>query len=132
MKALHEKVQVNIERKNEQYAKHVNKWCMNVVFKLGDWFWLYLQKERFSTQRKSKLMPRGNGPFQVLEHINVNAYKIDLPDEYSVSASFNVANLFSFDFDIGVDSRMNHLEEGGNDTTKGIKQVNPTKRSFAL
>ena len=41
-------------------------------------------------------MPRGDGPFQVLERINDNAYKLDLPSEYNVSATFNVANLSPF------------------------------------
>jgi len=35
-------------------------------------------KERFPNQRKSKLQPRGDGPFQVLERINDNAYKLTL------------------------------------------------------
>ena len=54
----------------------------------------------------------------MLECINDNAYKIDLPSEYDVSATFNVTDLSAFNFNIGVDSRMNHLEEGGNDVTK--------------
>ena len=35
----------------------------------------------FSDLRKSKLMPRGDYPFRVLEKINDNAYKIELPGE---------------------------------------------------
>ena len=54
--------------------------------------------------------PRGDGPFQVLERINDNAYKIDLPGEYDVSSTFNVADLSPFDFS---DSRTNLFEEGG-------------------
>ncbi|XP_031403186.1 uncharacterized protein LOC116212684, partial [Punica granatum] len=38
--------------------------------------WLHMRKERFPTQRRSKLLPRGDGPFQVLERINDNAYKL--------------------------------------------------------
>ena len=38
-------------------------------------------------------MPRGDGPFRVLEKINNNAYKIELPGEYGVSYTFNVSNL---------------------------------------
>ena len=110
VKAMHEKVRANIERKSEQYAKHVNKGCINIVFKSRDWVWAHLRKERFPTQRKSKLMSRGDGPFQVLKCINDNAYKIDLPDEHDVSDYFNGTDLSLFDFDIGADSRTNHLE----------------------
>ena len=115
VKSLNERVRANLERKNDQYAKHANKGRVKVVFELGDWVWIHLHKERFPIQRKSKLMPRGDGPFQVLERINDNAYKIDLPGEYGVSATFNVADLSPFDFDVGADSRTNHFEEGGND-----------------
>ena len=52
--------------------------------------------ERFPKQSKSKLLPRRDGPFQVLEWINDNAYKLDLPNEYNVSATFNVSNLSHF------------------------------------
>ena len=56
-----------------------------------------MRKERFPEQRKSKLQPRGDRPFQVLERINENFYKIDLPSKYVVSTTFNVADLTSFD-----------------------------------
>ena len=59
--------------------------------------WLYLRKDRFPQQRKSKLSPRGDGPFKVLKKINDNAYKIELPPEYSnVSPTFNVKDLLPF------------------------------------
>jgi len=38
-------------------------------------------------------MPRAKGPFEALEKINNNAYKVDLPGEYRVSATFNVTYL---------------------------------------
>ena len=49
--------------------------------------------ERFPGKRKSKLMPRSDGPFEILEKIGPNAYKVDLPGDYGVSATFNVADL---------------------------------------
>ena len=55
--------------------------------------WLHLRKERFRSKRKSKLFPRANGPFRVLEKVNNNAYKIDLLGEHGVSHAFNVAEL---------------------------------------
>ena len=113
VKSLHERVRANLERKNDQYAKHANKGRVKVVFEPSDWVWIHLRKEKVSYSRKSKLMLRGDGPFHVLEYINDNAYKIELPGEYGVSATFNVADLSPFDFDVGIDSRTNHLEEGG-------------------
>jgi len=47
-----------------------------------------MRKERFPEQRKFKLQPRGDELFQVLEKINDNAYKIDLPRKYNVSNTF--------------------------------------------
>jgi len=57
--------------------------------------WIHLRNERFSSKRKSKIMPRSDGPFEIIEKIGPNAYKVDLPIEYGVSATFNVANLSS-------------------------------------
>ena len=72
-----------------------------------------MRKERFLACRRSKLHPKGDGPFQVLERINDNAYKLDLPGEYNVSATFNVSDFSPFH--VGDDSRMNPFEERGND-----------------
>ena len=38
-------------------------------------------------------MPRAAGPFKVLEKINHNAYKFELPADYGVSPTFNIADL---------------------------------------
>eukprot|EP00256_Glycine_max_P068574 XP_025983169.1 uncharacterized protein LOC113000711 [Glycine max] len=101
VKKLHEQVKAQIEKKNASYARQANKSRKKVVLEPGDWVWVHLKKERFPEHRKSKLQPRGDGPFQVLEKINDNAYKIDLPNEYNVSATFNVSDLSLFDADGG-------------------------------
>lgn len=49
------------------------------------------------TQRKSKLMPRGFGTFQVLERIHHNSYKINLPPEYQVHNTLNICDLSPLD-----------------------------------
>ena len=72
-----------------------------------------MHKERFPNQRKSKLQPCGDGPFQVLERINDNAYKIELLGEYGVNATFKVVDLTLFDTDF--DSRSNPIKERGDD-----------------
>jgi hypothetical protein len=72
-----------------------------------------MRKERFSAHKKTKLHPRGDEPFQILEKINDNAHKVDLPGKYKVSATFTVSDLSPFD--VGEDSRLNPFEERGND-----------------
>ena len=97
IKRLHAETRKNIEQKSAQYAKQANKGKKKVTFQPGDLVWLHLRKDRFPQQRKSKLSPRGDGPFKVLQKINDNAYKIELPPEYSnVSTTFNVKDLFPF------------------------------------
>jgi len=60
-------------------------------------------------------MPRGDGHFQVLTKINDNVYKIDLPDEYGISTTFNVVDLSLFDASNDfVDLRANAFQDGGN------------------
>ena len=56
-------------------------------------------------------MTRGDGPFQIIERINDNAYKVDLPGEYGVNATLNVADLSSSFFYVGDGSRSNPFEE---------------------
>ena len=124
VKTIHENVRQHIEKRNRVYATKANKGRKHVVFQPGDWVWVHMRKERFLAHRKSKLQPREGGPFQILERINDNAYKVDLPCEYGVSATFNVYDLTLFD--VGDDSRSNPFEERGDDAD----QPN-TKRNHA-
>ena len=59
-----------------------------LIFEPGDLVWLHLRKDRFPELRKSKLMPRADGPFKVLQRVNENAYKLDLPADSGVSPTF--------------------------------------------
>ena len=87
-------------------------------------------KERFPAQRRSKLLPRGDGPFQVLERINDNAYKLDLLGEYQVSATFNVTDLSPFD--AGDDLRTNPFQKEGNDGSQVLEApIGPMTRAKA-
>ena len=81
--------------------RSVRKLYLNMVIEFGYiWEWSLIQ-------RRSKLLLRGDGLFQVTERINDNTYKLDLPSEYNVSASFNVANLPPSD--VGEDLKTNPL-----------------------
>ena len=90
---MHELTKENIERMNAKYKLAGDKGRKHVVFAPGDLVWLHLRKDRFPDLRKSKLMPRVDGPFKVLEKINDNAYKLELPADFGVSPTFNIADL---------------------------------------
>jgi len=67
------------------YKARANKRRKAITFKPGDLVWIHLRNERFPSKRKNKLMPRSDGPFKVLEKVNDNAYKLELPRDMGVS-----------------------------------------------
>jgi len=116
MKILHKQVRSHIEEKTTKYAKHANKRQKMVRFKSRDLVRIHLSKDRFTSKRKSKLMPRVNGPFRVIERVNDNVYKINLPSKYNVLATFIVKDLSPYLKDVdNSDFRKNHFQLEGND-----------------
>jgi hypothetical protein len=90
---MHETTKHNIEKMNEKYRIAGSKDRKEVKLEPGDLVWLHLKKDRFPNLRKSKLMPRADGPFKIIEKINHNAYKLELPPEFGVSPTFNISDL---------------------------------------
>ncbi|WVZ52125.1 hypothetical protein U9M48_003215 [Paspalum notatum var. saurae] len=107
---------VSIVMLSFSYRVAGSKGRKHITFAPGDMVWLHLRKDRFPTLRHSKLMPRAAGPFKVLTKINDNAYILDLPAEFGVSTSFNVADLKPY---VGEDeelpSRTTSVLEGEDD-----------------
>jgi hypothetical protein len=101
---------------NAKYKISGDKGRKQLDFALGDLVWLPLRKERFPDLRNSKLMPRANGPFKVLEKVNENAYKLDLPADFGVSPTFNITDLKPYlEEEDELKSRMTQMQEGEDD-----------------
>ncbi|GAV81367.1 hypothetical protein CFOL_v3_24824 [Cephalotus follicularis] len=121
MKRLHEQIRAKIEKSNEVYRRKANKHRRKAEFQPGDLVWIHLRKKRFPSKRKSKLAPRAEGPFEVIERIGDNAYKLKLPGDYGVSATFNVGDLSRFEED-DFDLRANPIQPRENDTGESMTQ----------
>jgi len=68
-------------------------------------------------------MPGSDSPFEILEKISPNAYKVYVLGEYVVSATFNVADLSPYykDSQELPSLRANSNQEGGADGDQGAK-----------
>jgi hypothetical protein len=83
-------------------------------------------------------MFRVDGPLKILEKINDNAYKLELPPKFGVTLTFNILDLRSY---LGekdeVPSRTTSIQEGEDDeditmldtTTPSIEVQRPITRS---
>jgi hypothetical protein len=116
MLKMHETSKENIDRMNAKYKISGDKGRKQLAFEPGDLVWLHLRKEWFPDLRKSKLMPRADGPFKVHEKINENANKLDLPADFGVSLTFNIEDLKPY---LGeedeMEARMTQMQEGEDD-----------------
>jgi hypothetical protein len=116
MLKMHETTKENRQRMNAKYKISGDKGRKQLDFEPGDLVWLHLRKEWFPHLRKSKLMPRDDGPFKVLEKVNENAYKLDLSADFGVTPTFNIADLKPYLAEEDeLESRMTQMHEGEDD-----------------
>jgi hypothetical protein len=96
IRKLHETTKQNIEKLNEKYRIAGSKGRKEIKLEPGDLVWLHLRNDHFLELQKSKLMSRAAGPFKVLEKINDNAYRLELPADFGVSSTFNISDLHPY------------------------------------
>jgi len=80
-------------------------------------------------------MPWADGPFEVLEKVSDNAYKVELHEDYGLSCTLNVADLKPYFEDDNLENlRANSFLEGEDDVPmKGIldqDKVNPRNQEI--
>ena len=90
---FHKTTKENIEKMTKKYRITGSKGRKELKLEPGDLVWLHLRKDRFSELRRSQLMPRADSPFKILEKINDNAYKLELPPDFGISLTFNISDL---------------------------------------
>jgi hypothetical protein len=111
---------------NEKYWITGSNDRKEVNFEPRDLVWLPW-KEQFPDFRKSKLMSHVNGPFKILEKINNNTYKLELPPEFGVSPTFNISDLWSY---LGEENeillRVTSIQEGGDEDITTSDTITPS------
>ena len=89
---IHQTVQEQLEKSQGKYKARHDKHRVDHQFQVGDEVWLYIREERLKGEGKN-LKPIRYGPFNILENIGNNAFRLDFPPYMQVLAVVNVDNL---------------------------------------
>lgn len=111
---VHHHAKTNLELSTAKYKAAADVKRRDMVFEPDDLVWVVITKERMPAHEYNKLRSRKIGPVKVLERINNNAYRVQLPPHLKTSDVFNVKHLSPFlgDNDVSgfVDESFSHGE----------------------
>ncbi|MCO5588880.1 hypothetical protein L7F22_042841 [Adiantum nelumboides] len=85
-----------IQKAQARYTAQANKKRKHIEFKLNDFVWLRIEKRRLKNMEnhpKVKLAPRFYGPFKIIQVINPNAYRLNIPPHWHIHNSFHISLL---------------------------------------
>ena len=109
---------MNLQDNISKYKASYDKKHRQVLFELGDLVWVTLTKERLPPKLHGKLAPKRIGPCAVADIINSNAYRVQLPPQFTTSNLFNVKHLERYRGDAEGEestSRMKPFQPGRDD-----------------
>ncbi|KAA0031951.1 Transposon Ty3-G Gag-Pol polyprotein [Cucumis melo var. makuwa] len=89
---LHQEVKDHLQLANDSYKTAANSHKRSRSIKWVTLLW-YLGKSCFPAGHHSKMTNKRIGPFQVLERLGPNSYRLDLPATMRINPSFNVSDL---------------------------------------
>lgn len=83
--SVHNKVVTNLEASSASYKAAADSHRRRIVFEVGDQVWAFFTKDRMPAREYNKLKAKKIGPLEVLERINDNAYRLQLPAHINTS-----------------------------------------------
>ena len=89
---IHQAVEAQLEQSQAKYKARHDKHRIDHQFQVGDRVWLHISKERIQGEGM-KLKPIRYGPFEILEKIGTNAFRLNLPPYMQIYSVVNVENL---------------------------------------
>ena len=126
LQEIYKQVHDNLVQAAAKYKLSADKKRCDMEFKVGNFVWPVLTKDRFSMGEYNKLPAKNIGPVEIVEKINPNAYQLKLPSHIRTAYVFNVKYLLPYfgdssDEDDTGNSRENFLYPGGSDAVqKGL------------
>lgn len=96
IQGVHRQAQENLSSSAAKYKDAADTKRREVLFEPGDLVWVYLTRDRLPLCEYNKLKSKKIRPIKLLERINPNAYRVQLPPHLRTSDVFNVKHLSPF------------------------------------
>ena len=81
---------------NLKYKTQASLHQRHLDFNVGDYVMIRIRLGWYPSGTVKKLQARSVDPFKVLKKLGPNAYVIDIPSDYGISSTFNIAYLLTF------------------------------------